>query len=171
MHKAVKVWCSKIKGEFPEFFKRVNVLDVGSRDINGTNRYLFEDYKYTGIDIMEGKNVDCVINPDVPVYGFANSYDVVISTEMLEHDSTYAESLKKMYKALRHDGLLIVTAAGTKRKEHGTRESSPGDSPGTQDYYKNITVRMLCRGLSFANFSWFEISYQDKDIRFAGIKR
>ena len=169
MHRAVKEWCLGVKEKFPEYFKKCNILDVGSLDINGNNRYLFEGCHYEGLDIVAGKNVDFVVS--VVDFESVNQYDVIICTEMLEHDVCYAESLRKMFRLLRNGGLLIITAAGTKRAEHGTTDCHPNDSPGTHDYYKNITVRMMCRGLSFANFSWFEISYQNKDIRFAGIKR
>lgn len=170
MHKAVKEWCMGIKGKFPEYFQNKTVLDAGSLDINGNNRYLFEGGQYHGVDLAEGKNVDFV--SPIRYFKPANQlYDVVISTEMLEHDREYAASLKQLYLLLKSGGLMLLTAAGTGRAEHGTSGNHPGNSPETHDYYKNITVRMLCRGISFANFSWFEISYQNNDIRFAGIKR
>lgn len=53
-------YLTSIKNRFPAFFMGVNVLDIGSLDINGNNRYLFTDYTYTGIDIGEGANVDIV---------------------------------------------------------------------------------------------------------------
>jgi hypothetical protein len=50
-HQEQKDFCLSVKEFMPDFFKGVSVLDIGSLDINGNNRYLFENYDYTGIDI------------------------------------------------------------------------------------------------------------------------
>jgi hypothetical protein len=41
----------------------VSVLDMGSYDVNGSYRHLFneERYQYTGVDTEEGPNVDVVL--------------------------------------------------------------------------------------------------------------
>jgi len=169
MHKEVKEFCEGIKKRFPEYFRGKNVLDCGSLDINGNNRYLFTNCNYLGIDICEGKNVD-VITP-VSEFKPERSFDVVMSTEMLEHDSNWMGSLQNMYFMTRYGGLLLFTAAGTNRPEHGTNKENPWDSPKTNDYYQNITVDMIVDALELRSFSWFEISYLGTDIRFAGIKR
>lgn len=46
-HKAQITYCNQIKQLYPEYFIGKNVLDVGSMDINGNNRYLFTDCNYT----------------------------------------------------------------------------------------------------------------------------
>lgn len=59
----------------------VSVLDVGSQDINGSYRSLFEPmHKYTGMDIVPGNNVDIVGHENV-----TEVYDVVISGQTMEH--------------------------------------------------------------------------------------
>lgn len=169
MHKNVRLFCELIKKHFPQYFTRVNVLDCGSLDINGNNRYLFESSIYTGIDIVDGANVDFVTN--VHQFYPAWTYDVVVSTEMLEHDRNFQLSLQTMFRLTRSGGLLLFTAAGTGRPEHGTTDHHPKDSPLTHNYYQNITARMIIAALNLDQFSWFEISYLGTDIRFAGIKR
>jgi hypothetical protein len=121
-----------------------------------------------GIDIAAGKNVDIVTR----VHEFKTDfqYDCVISTEMLEHDEFFAESLNTMFNCTKPGGLLLITAAGFGRAEHGTNSSKPEDSPLTRDYYRNIDVNMLLQGLDLTKFSWYTISYFNTDIRFAGIK-
>lgn len=42
-HKTQILWCKKIKKEYPQYFVSKRVLDIGSLDINGNNRGLFED--------------------------------------------------------------------------------------------------------------------------------
>ena len=170
MHKNVKLFCELIKKHFPNYFTGVNVLDCGCLDINGNNRYLFESSNYIGIDIVDGPNVDFVTK--VHEFHVDHPFDVVISTEMLEHDIHFDMSLKNMYQLTRSGGLMMFTAAGTGREEHGTTAKNPQDSPLTHDYYLNITAWAIVQVLPLESlFSWFEISYLGTDIRFAGIKR
>lgn len=184
-HKQQKQFCREIKKRFSYLFKNANVVDVGSLDINGNNRSLWRWYepkyrRYLGIDIVKGKNVDVVgeahmILPMIaPEGGRFNPIDIIICTEMLEHDKHWKKSLLAMYKALRPGGLLLITAAGVGRPEHGTREHHPDCSPGTNDYYKNISNEMFDSVLDRSLLFSFTIMRQEKtncDFQFAGIKR
>ena len=47
----------------PEFFKGKVVLEIGSRNVNGSLRNIIKNYEplsYTGIDIIDGEGVDIV---------------------------------------------------------------------------------------------------------------
>ena len=68
--------------------KDMSVLDVGSMDVNGTVKPIFEarGCKYTGLDIAEGKNVDIVMQLGEKLPFKAKYFDVVVSTSCLEHD-------------------------------------------------------------------------------------
>jgi len=168
MHREVKHFCQSVKQQHPIYFTGVDVLDCGSLDINGNNRTLFDKSSYFGIDIVEGKNVDLITR--VHRFNSSKQFDCVISTEMLEHDKYFGESLKAMYHLTKPGGLMLITAAGQGREEHGTYHHHPKDSPLTQDYYCNIDVAMFLLGLDLTKFSWYTISYFKTDIRFAGIK-
>ena len=131
-------FCTSVKALYPNHFKGVKVLDIGSLDINGNNRYLFEDcFSYTGIDIGEGKNVDIVCSGHE--FKSDSQFDVIISTECFEHDKHYAETLRNAYNLLKSGGLLLFSCAAPGRPEHGTTRTSPKDSPFTTDYYKNLS--------------------------------
>ncbi len=168
MHKEVKRFCLSVKNDHPQFFQNSDVLDCGSLDINGNNRYLFDNSNYMGIDIVDGKNVDIVTKVHDFIMDF--HFDCVICTEMLEHDEDFAASLNAMFNFIKPGGLLLITAAGYGREEHGTHEIKPQDSPLTNNYYCNISVTMLLQGLDLTRFSSYTISYYKTDIRFAGIK-
>ncbi len=175
-HLAQKEFCLTVKNLFPGHFIRTMVLDCGSLDINGTNRYLFDHCNYTGVDLKEGKNVNFVMTVHefsihFPFKPIESLFDVIISTEMLEHDKRWRKSLKAMFKMLKPGGLLLITAATTGREEHGTKAHHPETSPFTNDYYRNVTEAMLRRGLPLRKFKEYEISIQDTDIRFWGIKK
>jgi len=169
-HKQQIEFCESVKTRFPQYFKNTNVLDVGSLDINGNNRYLFDMCKYIGVDIIEGTNVDFV----TPIHLLKGSelFDVVISTEMLEHDIFYIESIKRMCALLKKGGLLLITCATTGRKEHGTRKHEPQDSPATNRYYENVTKEMLFRSFRELHFIDFKAEVHEEigDLYFWGIK-
>ncbi|MBU0973854.1 MAG: class I SAM-dependent methyltransferase [Proteobacteria bacterium] len=168
-HKEQIQFCQEVKKCFPEYFKGTKVLDVGSLDINGTNRYLFEDCEYIGIDVLKGKNVDIVI----PVHEYIpiRQVDVVVSTEMLEHDKYWKASLKAMYDLLREGGLMLITCATKGRKEHGTHEKEPESSPGTLGYYKNIYLKEFNRQLPGHLFKDYRLQVVGTDLQFYGIKK
>jgi hypothetical protein len=88
-------FCKSVKERFPQYFENVSVLDIGSLDINGNNHYLFTNYRYVGVDLGEGKNVNVVSRGHE--YKTQDRYDVVISTECFEHDSYWVETFKNMY--------------------------------------------------------------------------
>ena len=169
MHKQVAQFIETIKLVHPGFFRYVSVLDCGSLDINGSNRRFFADSVYTGIDIVDGRNVEVVTR----VHDFKPNklFDVVISTEMLEHDEYCMKSLAKMFSLLSPGGLLIITAAAWARKEHGTIDHSPKDSPATNDYYKHIDIYTFASSLPMHGFSTWQLTSNDVDIQFHAIKK
>jgi SAM-dependent methyltransferase len=173
-HKEQIEFCEGLRHTHPTHFNNVEVLDVGSLDINGNNRYLFFKSRYLGIDIVDGKNVDKVISckNHLGKPQYKDHYDVIICTEMLEHDSTWEVDLRMMYWALRPGGLLLITAAGVGRQEHGTHKHSPSDSPGTNDYYRNVSNEMFSSVLPAKFFSEYHMKQDLRccDFQFYGIK-
>ena len=179
MHDQAKDFTLFIKETLPEYFINKRVLDVGSGDINGNNRFLFNNCEYHGNDVIQAPNVTIVSKTkDLP---FPNSYfDTIVSTECFEHDPEYTESFRKIYSMLKPGGLFFFTCASTGRPEHGTRLTSPHDSYGTLgnvgdmiDYYKNLTeVELNCALNLQTHFSRWETYYgrETCDMFFMGIK-
>lgn len=180
MHPEAKRFVEWVKSRFPDFFQHKRVLDVGSGDINGCNRYLFEFCEYTGNDVVEAKNVTIVSRTkDLP---FPDSYfDTIISTECFEHDPELFQSLQKILAMLKPGGLFCFTCATTGRPEHGTRRTSPDASFGTraehadmQDYYQNVLEEDVVNAMNLAeHFSeWrFYVNEKTYDLYFFGLKR
>jgi SAM-dependent methyltransferase len=180
MHLEAKYFTLFVKRILPSYFIEKNVLDVGSGDINGNNRFLFENCVYNGNDVIQAPNVTIVSKTkDLP---FPNeSFDTIVSTECFEHDPEYSESFKKIYNMLKPDGLFFFTCASTGRPEHGTRRTTPDYSFGTIgcledmiDYYKNLTVLDLNEVLPLNEyFSVWDSYFCDtrKDLYFVGIKK
>src|SRR4051794_37339146 len=80
--------------------KRLKVIDIGSSDINGTYRALFDEklYDYVGVDAAKGKGVDLEIRDPYHIPIEDNYADVVISGQMLEHNEffwlTFSEKMR-----------------------------------------------------------------------------
>jgi len=177
-HKEQKDFCLKVKQKYPEYFLNKNVLDVGSLDINGNNRYLFENCSYCGIDVGEGNNVDIVCKGHE--FNIADeTYDVIISTECFEHDMYYNKTILNIIRMLKSNGLFLFTCASENRPEHGTRRTSQQDAPllinygDWFDYYKNLTEQDIrnCINIDsiFKEYN-FETNNQSFDLYFCGIK-
>lgn len=180
MHIQAKQFTIFVKSILNDYFIHKNVFDVGSGDINGNNRFLFENCNYNGNDVIKAPNVTIVSKTkDLPYKD--ETFDTIISTECFEHDPTYKESLLKIYSLLKKDGLFLFTCASTGRAEHGTRRTHPGCSWGTIgkihdmcDYYKNLTEKDLNDVLDLNSlFSVWDTYYckSSKDLYFVGIKK
>lgn len=171
MHKEQRVFVKGVKKKYPWYFEKTKVIDVGSLDINGNNRYLFKGSSYLGIDIVAGKNVD-LVGPAHEALIKCPPVDVVISTECLEHDKDWKLTLQAMYHSLRRGGLMIMTCAGMGREEHGTNDHHPWCSPGTNDYYENRSVFDIANILPMAHlFQAYHLEQNKLDIQFYGIKQ
>ena len=173
-HPAQWLWCEQIKKDHPNFFRNKRVLDIGSLDINGNNRYLFEDCEYIGLDVVPGPNVDVV--SIAHLYMPSAPFDVVLSTNALEHDLYWRETLGAMLTFLKPVGLLFFSVAST-WNEHGTKITSPSQSgtsqmgPEWENYYRNLIEVDLHEHLDLNQFYRYQISTFDRDLRFWGIKK
>lgn len=171
-------FCTAVLNQYPDLFKDKKVLDMGSFDVNGNNRYLFSGGSYIGVDAGPGKNVDVVSlaheynDPD-------SSFDVVVSTEMLEHDMYWRESLLNMLRLLKSGGMLLITCAGEGREEHGTIRQVGHWHPafahqGFNEYYKNLNEEdfreVFDCDTEFSQYK-FEDNPESCDTYFYGIKR
>ena len=169
-HPAQQNFCKYVKSKFPSHFTDKTILDVGSLDINGNNRYLFENCEYTGLDLCEGKNVDVVCH--LLDYRPDKAFDVVISTEAIEHDSKWDLTLARMTQYLQSNGLLILTCATGLRAPHGVYKHNPTDSPKTNNWYRNLDIYDLLSAIDFGGqFKHFEIESTDKDLYLWGVKK
>ena len=182
MHPEQQIFCLEVKMKFPPWplrspFHQAKVLDCGSLDINGNNRFLFSECDYIGIDVVFGPNVTCKF-PIHKYSGNDEAYDTIICTETLEHDMYWQESLRAMYRMLKPGGLLIITCATLERPEHGTPLYDP-DASGTSqipemaDYYRNLNETdfrsVWDMEKLFKDFE-FQTGRDNQDLYFWGIK-
>jgi SAM-dependent methyltransferase len=89
----------------------LSTLEVGSCVVNGSVRSLFTGH-YWGIDWQEGPGVDEVLSAHMMHSDWSDKFDVVVCTEMLEHDTKPWLSVAEMARVLRPFGVLLLTARG-----------------------------------------------------------
>lgn len=181
-HPQQRNFCNRMRIKYPNYFENPKVLDIGSYDVNGNNRYLFgENAIYEGLDLAEGPNVDIVS----PAHLFAApdaSYDFIISTETFEHDLYWRHSIQNMIRLLKPNGVFLFTCASTGRAEHGTRRTDVNYSAPPllamheewQDYYLNLTEEDI-RSIEGFNdaflFCEFEYNSCPGDLYFFGVRK
>jgi SAM-dependent methyltransferase len=121
MHDSVIAWVAEKVRQHGLAAAGLSVLEVGSRDVNGSVRPLFAGVaSYTGVDMLDGPGVDVVADAHTLAERFPpESFDVVISTEMLEHDDRFWVSVETMGRLLRPGGHLVLTARGNGFMLHG----------------------------------------------------
>jgi SAM-dependent methyltransferase len=95
-------------------FDGKRVLEVGSKFVNGSVLPLIERFcspkDYVGVDIEPGKYVDVVLPAEKLVDCFGSeSFDVVISTELLEHVYDWRIVVNNMKTVLKRGGYIYVT--------------------------------------------------------------
>jgi SAM-dependent methyltransferase len=174
-HPQQRAFFERVKKQHREFFSWWHrVLDCGSLDINGNNKSLFPTtYFYLGVDVVGGPNVDMVERISTLTFR-DNFFGVVISSEMLEHDIEWEQSLRNMFRMLRSGGLLTFTCATYGRPEHGTARTTPQDAPGLPwpDYYRNLGEQDIRQALDMSKFKEFafQIEHETHDLYFWGIK-
>ena len=153
MHDEVMGFVKRVRTSFPVHFAAgARVLEYGSRDMNGSVRSLFKSpAEYVGVDAENEDGVDVVCL----FHDFQHDhqeFDVVISTEAMEHDPWWDKSIENVVKHLRPGGLFVMTCGGPGRQPHHVGHL--GEVFG--DYYGNRTPAEIKQKLEeFCELSTF----------------
>ena len=97
---------------------KLKVLDVGSYDVNGSYRHLFSDeyFKYYGLDMEAGPNVDLVLNNPYQWNELGtDSFDIVIGLDSIldggdkiDRDSWSKSALSKGFGKKKSECVVIM---------------------------------------------------------------
>lgn len=111
-HSANEIGAAVFKAYWRPSFRRV--LDIGSRDVNGTLRkYAPPGCEYVGIDLEAGEGVDLVLD-DPYVFPFPDgSFDMIVSTSCFEHDQMFWITFIEAARVLSDQGVLYINAPST----------------------------------------------------------
>lgn len=89
------------------------VLEVGSRNVNGSVRgdvMKLQPLEYIGCDIELGNNVDIICDAcHLTEFFGKESFDVIISTEMLEHVEDWQIAVSNIKQVCRPNGLIMIS--------------------------------------------------------------
>jgi SAM-dependent methyltransferase len=105
-------------------FNSKRVLEIGSKYVNGSVRTFIEKSyspeKYTGADIESGKCVDVILSAEkIAVHFGSESFDVVVTTEMLEHVMDWRAAIENMKVVTKCGGYIYVTTRSKGFAYHG----------------------------------------------------
>lgn len=129
----------------PEMVEGKRVLEVGALNVNGSLRQYVESMgpeSYTGVDFQGGSGVDVVMDFCEPYWAarWVSYYDLVISTEMLEHAEDWRTAITNMKAVLKPGGWLLLTTRSEGFPRHGYPD----------DYWRFDAVDM---NLIFSNYT------------------
>jgi SAM-dependent methyltransferase len=127
----------------PLEIENMAVLEVGSRDVNGSPRTIISPMGpacYIGVDAEDGPGVDIISDAaDLDSALSHEKVDIVISTEMLEHAKDWRAVVSAMKRVLVPGGLLLVTTRGPGFPRH--------DYPGDYWRYTVEDFRLIFRDM------------------------
>jgi hypothetical protein len=133
------------------------VLEIGSHDVNGGVRSLFETAEvYHGIDIAPGPGVDEVA--DAATWVPNRTFDAIVTTEVLEHAPHWTRILTMAFESLTPGGTLIMTCAADPRGPHSAVDGldvRPGE------HYANVAPTDLMGWLNNSGCSAWEVEIHE----------
>ena len=119
MHKSSMLKMEYFKNNYLNPNDELKILDIGSFDRTGENNYsqILNEMKwdYKGLDLKEGNNVDIIVeNPYDWQEIEANSFDVIVSGQALEHIQFFWLTMEQINRVLKPGGLccIIVPSKG-----------------------------------------------------------
>lgn len=112
-----------IRALYKEDIKEKKIIEMGSRNVNGSLRSYVESLKpasYLGVDIQDGPGVDYVKDVTLLLDDFGtNAFDCVISTELLEHTKNWRKVIHVMKNIVKPGGVILITTRSKGFQYHG----------------------------------------------------
>lgn len=110
MHKSSYEHCKLFAENYVyPVFSEAKILEIGSQDINGSLRGLFESkYNFTGVDMVSGKGVDVVLEDPYKLPFLSDSYDVVVASSCFEHVPMFWTLFLEIIRVLNSGGVFYL---------------------------------------------------------------
>jgi predicted TPR repeat methyltransferase len=139
----------------------LRVLDMGGQDVNGTVHDQLRDRGFGGaidvLDIADGRGVTIVGDARRVDWWDGEPYDLVISTEMLEHLCRWYEAIDVVRAVLKPGGWFVGTCASMGRAPHGA--NGEYEVPSAQ-HYQNVHPTELIEVLRLQGFEDLHTQYE-----------
>lgn len=130
----------------------IRVIEIGSKNYNGTARDHFPAAIWTGLDIVDGPCVDIVTNAlDYTPIQLCN---LVVCCEVFEHTPDWKNIIEHAARWLAPCGRMLVTCAGIGRAPHssdGAIQLKPFE------WYRNVSQTALADAMHFAGLLHVEV--------------
>ena len=110
MHQSSYKQMTRFVAEYLDASQPLSILDVGSCDVNGTYRALFDSptWEYAGGDITPGRNVDIVFQEPYS-WGIPDArFDVVVSGQCLEHVEDVQAWMREVARVTKPGGTVCL---------------------------------------------------------------
>lgn len=151
MHKSSYSKMSWFKNSYLSMNKPLEILDIGSLDKTGSYNYrsIFNcsNWNYTGLDVIEGNNVDIVVEDIYNLDGINdNRYDVIISGQFFEHLKYYWKTMSEIKRILKPGGYVCIIAP------------SEGPDHGTMDVFNRFQEDDLIKLAEYFDFEIIHVS-------------
>jgi len=99
------------------------IIEISSLDVNGSARTFIESHRpreYIGTDIKSGSGVDVVCDFKDLVSKFRQeSFDIVVSTEMLEHVRDWRDAIHIIKQLCKSGGIILLSTRSPGFIYHG----------------------------------------------------
>lgn len=138
--------------------KYMDVLEVGSRNVNGSVREIIMSHQptsYVGIDMEDGPDVNIILSAEEITSYFRKQFGLIICTEMLEHAEDWRKCINEMKQALTIGGTILITTRGPGFPYH--------EYPGDHWRYTVQTMQQIFRDFNVT------VCMQDTDPESPGV--
>ena len=90
----------------------LNIVDIGSYDVNGSYKQFFSQpgWRYTGVDLSAGPNVDVVLTSPYRLPLPSHSVDVIVSGQAFEHVEFFWLTWLEIARVLKPGGMIFLLA-------------------------------------------------------------
>lgn len=154
MHAEARAYVSRFAHPDP-----IRALDLGGRDINGHARDLFPAATWMVLDQLPGPGVTII--SDATAWSPWTQWDLVLCTEVLEHEQHWRRLLYLAGQACLPGGRLILTCAGVKRAPHSGIDGGPV-RPG--EWYRGLEFTEVHDALEASGWSEIEVDLSGPDV-------
>lgn len=123
--------------------KKYDILDYGCG--SKPYEYIFEGHinKYTGVDIGENPRADHKIEPGGILPFNDHSFDIVLSSQVLEHVEDVNQYMKECYRVLKPNGFFLLSTHGTWQYHASPHDFHRWTSIGLKKLIKAFGFRII----------------------------
>lgn len=116
-------WLTDLKGQYPKYFTKAKVLELGSGSTSiPVVRGFFKNCEYMGVDRvgLEGGNHGVDYTIEAKSTNFKKNYfDTLVCLSMFEHDPDWKKSLSHNLPWLKSGGIIIICFGAEGNLHHG----------------------------------------------------